>query len=148
MATSSSSSVRRAATPDPEDYLLSDSEPEDLQDLEEQTDAEQGNSSRTTTSTPNASLLSQDCTVSTPNQSLGSISGDEASFMVLLRETNAIVKRFDARMEALELKVEELGQKEESTAIASRTQGKGKAAVSDEIRVRHSLSSQASTFSD
>lgn len=46
--------------------------------------------------------------------------------MALLQETNAIVKRFDSRLNALEQKVAELGQKESSTPTATR-RVKGKA---------------------
>ena len=136
-------STRRTATPDPEDVLLTDSEPEDLPSDESVTD-EQGDledvelGSSRATSTPNASLLSLDSAASTSHQS---ISGDDASLMSLLRETNAVVKRFDARLGALETQVEELGRREKGST--SRAQEKGKATVTDEIRVRHTLSPQA-----
>ena len=59
--------------------------------------------------------------------------------MTLQWETNAIVKSFDARLTALEVKIEVLRDKGKGNAS---TKGKQKAAVSDEIRVRHSLSSR------
>ena len=141
-------SGQRAATPNPEEVMLSDSEPEDLapeevEDSESEDVELRSGSEGISTSTPNASLLSPASTslVPTPHWSFGShgTSGDEDSFMTLLRETNAIVKSFDARLTALEVKIEVLGDKGKGNAS---TKGKQKAAVSDEIRVRHSLSSR------
>ena len=124
-------SAQRTATPDPEDILLTDSELEDLPSeesvLDEQVDLEDvelGSSSVRTTSTPNASVLSLDSTMFTPHQSIDSISGNKTSFMSLLRETNAIVKRFNVRLGALEAQVEELGRKERAVQVVHRKRGK------------------------
>ena len=121
--------LRGDVTPDPKDFFSSDSEPEDLLSPEE---VEQPASS----STPNAFLVSPDPDLelsTTPEHSYGSIPGGKATFMALLRETNAIVKRFDARLDALEQKVADLEQKDTTTTVTSHK--KGKAAVTDEIRV-------------
>lgn len=131
--------VRRTATPDPEELMISDSEPEDLAPEELETDCEdlELRSGCQITSTPNASLLSPeqvDSTVSTPCQSFGSNSGSDETLMALLLETNAIVKTFDARLATLEAKVDLLGDKGKGMA-----QEKRKVAVTDEIRVRHSV---------
>lgn len=123
-------------TPDPKDFSSSDSEPEDLLSPEE---VEQPRRS----STPNASLVSPDPDLelsTTPEQSFGTISGGEATFMALLRETNATVKGFDTRLDALEQKVAELGQKDTTTTGTSCR--KWKAADTDEIRVSCTLPSK------
>lgn len=131
----------RGVTPDLEDFS-SDSEPEDLVSHVE---VEHPGSS----STPNASLLSPEASLvldptTTPEQSFGSVPGGDVSFMALLRETNAIVKRFDTRLDALEQTVAELRRKETTATVTSS--GKGKPAVTDEIRVRwtHIQASSAS----
>ena len=65
------------------------------------------------------------------------MTGDEESFMAILRETNGLVKRFEGRLASLEDKVKTLRDKEKATASA---QQKRKIAVGDDIRVRHSSS--------
>ena len=125
----------RGVTPDLED--VSDSEPEDLMPPVEV----EHTGSFISCSTPNSSLLSADLEppaaatmATTPEQSFSSVPRGETSFMAILREINAIVKRFDSRLDALEQTVAELRQKETTATVTSS--GKGKPAVTDEIRVR------------